>query len=48
MKNILFSFGMGCAVGGLILSIANLAKDIAEWLVDRRERKKNDGHNKNP
>ena len=48
MKNVLFAWGMGCAVGGLILSIANLVKDVREWLAERRERKKKDGHKKNP
>ena len=42
MKNILFAWGMGCAVGGLILSIANLVKDFAKWWVKRREKEDRD------
>ena len=40
MKNILFAWGMGCAVGGLILSIANLFCDLAPRIIDWWERRK--------
>lgn len=40
MKNFLFSMGLGCAVGGLILSIANLFGDLAPRIIDWWERRK--------
>lgn len=40
MKNFLFSMGLGCAVGGLILSIGNLIGDLAPKIIDWWERRK--------
>lgn len=45
MKDFLFSVGLGCAVGGLALSVCNLAGDIAPKVVDWWERRKD---KKNP
>ena len=46
MKNFMFSVACGCAVGGLVLSIANLFGDLAPKIIDwwerRKEKKEND------
>lgn len=45
MKDFLFSVALGSAVGGLILSVCNLAVDVAPKVVDWWEQRKD---KKNP
>ena len=37
MKTFLFSLGMGCAAAWFVLSVCNLAIDLAAWIKKRRE-----------
>ena len=46
MKTFLFSLGMGCAAAGFVLSVCNLAIDLAAWIKKRREERYK--HEKNP
>lgn len=43
MKDFLFSMALGCAVGGLVLSICNLVADVVYYIREYWEKK-----NKNP
>lgn len=37
MKTFLFALGLGCGAAGFVLSVCNLAIDLAAWIKKRRE-----------
>lgn len=48
MKTFLFALGLGCGAAGFVLSVCNLAIDLACWIRKRKEEREDAERERSP